>query len=134
MFPEIIPYCTWLFQYHQPLEASMVTITKLQSLAVFKKPILPRSFHSRNSQKLKIPTVMGIKITLVKQPKLSENPNNKKCLKDTSSSLIIFMETNQPKDNNNQQLESYPLRAIAENHAGKKTGHNPAPMAAQFHR
>ena len=99
----------------------------------FKKPILPRSFHSRNSQKLKTPKVMGIKITLVKQPKLSKNPNNKKCFKDISRA-VIFMETNQTRDNNKQQMESLPIRAISENHAGKKTGHNPAPMAAQFHR
>ena len=112
----------------------MVTITKLQSLVVFKKPIVPRSFHSRNRKKLKTPTVIGIKITLVRQPKLSKNPNSKKFLKGISSSLVIFIEQNQIKDNNKQQMESLPMRAISENHAGKKTGHNPAPMAAQFHR
>ena len=130
---EITPYCKWLFQYHQPLEASMVKTTKLQNDIVFKKPIAPRSFHSRNSQKLKTPTVMGKKIILVKQPKPSKNPNNKKCFKDIPR-LVIFMETNQIKDNNKQQMESLPMRAISENHAGKKIGHNPAPMDAQLNR
>ena len=111
----------------------MLKRTKLHSLMVFKKPILPRSFHSRNSQKLKTPKVMGIKITLVKQPKLSKNPNNKKCFKDTSR-VVIFMETNQTRDNNKQQMESLPIRAISENHAGKRIGHNTTAMAAQFHR
>ena len=108
-------------------------MTKLQSLIVFKEPIRPRSFHSRNSQKLKTPTVMGIKITLVRQPKPSKDPNNKKYLKDISR-LVIFMEINQIRDNNKQQRESLPMRAISENHAGKKIGHNPAPRDAQLNR
>ena len=75
---------------------------------------------------------MGTKNALVRQPKPRINPIKRKYFTDTPR-RIILRQTIHVNAIKRVQTESFPRRAVSENHPGKITGHNPHPIAAQFH-
>ena len=105
---------------------------KLENPTACLRPLLPPIFLWRKIQKAKTPILMGTKNALVRQPKPRMNPIKRKYFTDTPR-RIILRQIIHVNAINRAQTESFPRRAVSENHPGKKTGHNPHPIAAQFH-
>ena len=105
---------------------------ELENPTTCLRPLRPPTFLWRKTQKAKIPMLTGTKNALVRQPKPRINPIKRKYLMDTPR-CIIRKQTIHVNAIKRTQTESFPRRATSENHPGKKTGHNPHPIAAQFH-